>query len=262
MADLKKIGKKAISVFWRDKEAPPEELGQNLGPNIGPNLGPNLGPATAPYAPPVTTAPSAPASSTSGDNPFYKALEQELLKQMPTAFAEFNSQVAEISEKFPALDQATRDQLAFHAAQTALKARQQDLTVNHVLQALDTVIKSLSKEEAEFQTQNEEGFRQKLAGVRQKINELKQGITARENRLVELQKELDAFIAARNEEKKRLEHEKSQLLSDQLVTENEINQIEQKKREREADFHSALQSHVQNFNALRERLASNLQKLK
>jgi len=257
MADLKKIGKKAISVFWRDKEPPSEELGPNLGPDLGPNLGP-----TTPYTPPATTAPITQASPASGDNPFYKALEQELLKQMPVAFAEFNSQAAAIGEKFPALDQTTRDQLAFHAAQTALKARQQDLNVNHVLQALDTVIKSLSREESEFNTQNEEGFKQKLAGVRQKIGELKQGITARENRLVEIQKELDAFIAARNEEKKRLENEKSQLLSNQLVTENEINQIEQKKREREADFRSALQAHQQNFTALRERLASNLQKLK
>jgi len=262
MADLKSIGKKAISVFWREKEAPPEETGSNLGPDLGPNLGPDLGPAASPYSPPVTTAPLPPASPAAGDSPFYKPLEQELLKQMPVAFTEFNSQAAVISEKFPALDQATRDQLAFHAAQTALKARQQDLNVNQVLQALDTVIKSLGREEAEFNAQNEEGFRQKLAGVRQKISELKQGIAARENRLVEIQKELDAFIAARNEEKKRLENEKSQLLSNQLVTENEINQIEQKKREREADFRSALQAHQQNFTALRERLASNLQKLK
>ncbi|HNW61221.1 MAG TPA: hypothetical protein PKI62_16225 [bacterium] len=182
-------------------------------------------------------------------------------KKMPSAFAEFNLQLADLTDKFPALDQATRDQLAFHAAQTALKARQQDLNVAHVLQALDAVIKTLRQEEAEFTTQNEEGFKQKLAGVRQKITDLKQGISSRENRLVEIQNELDAFIAARTEEKKRLENEKSQLLSDQLVTENEISQIEQKKREREASFHNALERHQQNFTALRERLATNLQKL-
>ncbi|HOT95715.1 MAG TPA: hypothetical protein PLG50_10955 [bacterium] len=255
MADLKKLGKKAISVFWREKEA----AAQDLGPSPAPNLGPILSSPVSPTPIPPLSMPSATAPA---DTPFYKEIEQELAKNMPPAFAEFNLQLADLTEKFPALDQMTRDQLAFHAAQTALKARQQHLSVDHVLQALDTAIKALNQEEAQFSTQNEEGFKQKLAEVRQKINGLKQGIALRENRLVEIQKELDAFIAARNEEKKRLEAEKAQLLSDQLVTENEINQIEQKKREREANFHTALQLHQQNFAALRDRLAANLQKIK
>jgi hypothetical protein len=254
MADIKKLGKKAISVFWREKEQPAQEL--------GPNLGPDLGPASPPVAPPVSIPPLSGESPRTGENPFFQELEKELGKNMPPAFAEFSVQLADLSEKFPALDQTTRDQLAFHAAQTALKARQQELTVGHVLQALDAVIKSLNQEATEFTSQNEQGFKEKLASIRLKIGELKQGIAARENRLVEVQKELDAFIAARTEEKKRLESEKAQLLSDQLLTENEINQIEQKKREREATFQSALQLHQQNFNALRERLSANLQKLK
>ncbi len=256
MADLKNLGKKAISVFWREKESPAQDLGPSPAPDLGPILSSPLSSSTP--IPPL----SVPSGTAPADTPFYKEIEQEMGKSMPPAFAEFNLQLADLTDKFPALDQMTRDQLAFHAAQTALKARQQDLGVNHVLQALDSVIKALNQEEAQFSTQNEEGFKQKLAAVRQKISDLKQGIAIRENRLAEIQKELDAFIAARNEEKKRLETEKSQLLSDQLVTENEINQIEQKKREREANFSTALQLHQQNFAALRERLAANLQKLK
>jgi hypothetical protein len=250
MADLKGIGKNAIAVFWREKEEQVQDL--------GPNLAPSPSPATAApaYSPILESGP------VTSDNPFYKDIEKELLKNMPPAFGELNVQMAEINEKFSSLDQATRDQLAFHAAHAALKARQQNLTVADVLQALDGGVKSLSQEEAQFNNQNEQGFKDKLAAVRQKISQLKQGISMRENRLVEVQKELDAFIAARNEEKKKLEAEKAQLLSDQLVTENEINQIEQKKREREANFRSAMQTHMQNYSALRERLAANLQKLK
>jgi hypothetical protein len=253
MADLKSIGKKAISIFWSEGESP----AQDLGPNLSPQPAPEAAAAAAPiYVPP-------PRSETAAsDNPFYKELEKEIGKNMPPAIAEFVSQLAVINEKFANLDEATRDQLAFQMAQTAMKARSQELTVAQVIQGAAAVVDSLGMEESEFSRQNEQGFQQKVAEVRRKIDELKQGISAREKRLVEVQKELDAFIAARTEEKKKLESEKAKLLSDQLVTENEISHIEQKKRERETTFHGAMEAHRQIFDALRARLAANLQKLK
>lgn len=253
MADLKKLGKKAISIFWREGET-----AQDLGPNLAPPAAaaPDPLPSAPVYTPPPAAVPAA------GENPFYQELEKEIGKNMPPAIAEFISQLAVINTKFANLDEATRDQLAFQMAQTAMKARNQELTVGHVLQGAETLVRSLGTEEKEFTQQNDQGFRDKLAAVRRKIEELKQGISTREQRLVDLQKELDAFIAARNDEKKRLESEKAKLLSDQLVTENEITQIEGKKRDREASFHQALEAHVKNLDALRARLAANLEKLK
>ncbi len=247
MPDFKKIKKAAIGMFWNEPEPQPLDLGPNPIPD-----------ATAPLSPlePIASAPP------TSDNTFYPAIEKELLAAMPPEFSEFFSQMAVINEKFANLDQPTRDKLAFHAAQTALKVRQLNLTPAVIQQAMQILMKKLESEKQEFLQQNDQGFQKRQVSIRNKIQELKQGIKMRENRLQTIQQELDAYIKAKNEEMKKLEAEKAKLLSDQLVTENDISQIEQKKRDREQEFASALKSHEERLVELKNRLENNLADLK
>ncbi len=250
MPDFKKIKKAAIGVFWRESESPAENRPEDLGPNPV-SASPASLPPLDPLAVPVVN-----------DNTFYPAIEKELLAAMPPEFAEFYNQMAVINDKFSHLDQATRDKLAFHAAQTALKVRQLNLSPAVIQQAMQLLSKKLESEKQEFLLQNNKGFQQRQAGIHNKIQELKQGIKARESRLQSIQQELDAYVKAKNEEMKKLESEKARLLSDQLVTENEFNQIEQKKQEREQQFSGALKSHEARLAELKNRLQSNLSDLK
>jgi len=255
MADLKKLKKAAIEIFWKEKEQPSlEPIG--LDPTLAP-----LSPVTAasPAPAPAFQPATAPVEV---DQTFYKAVEAELNKAIDPDSAEFYNQMAVINEKFPNLDEPTRYQLAFHAAQTAVKARGVTLTFAGLLKTLDRLNQVIDVEKRDFKLQNEQGYQDNLSQVRKKSQEIGEGIQARESRLQAIEKELESFIAARNAEKKKLEEERSQLISQRVVVESEINQLEQKKSEREIRFNAALDAHQRRLDQLRQNLQMNLKSVK
>jgi len=248
MSDMKKIKKAAIGLFWKEKEQDPVDLGPAA---INPE------PETAAIVPEYT-----PLRADAVDKEFYNALEGELQKNMPAEFAEFYNQMSVINEKFANLDEPTRYQLAFHAAQTALKARNLNLSYTSLSRAAAKLLDTLAGEKQEFSLQNDQGFNSNLSAIKRKVEELSNGIKSRENQLVSLQQELDAFIAAKNQEKKKLESERDRLVSDRVVTESQINQLEQKKRERQGRFDGAWQAQQGRIEELRREIESYLKGIK
>ncbi len=242
MAALKKIK----GIFWRTEESTPQD--------ISPEPVVNLDPLTFP-----TASKEIPAEV---DTEFFSRIEKELAKAMPIEFAEFYNQVSVINEKFSNLDEATRYQLAFHAAQTALKTRKKNLTPASLIKSITGMEKVLDSEKHEFQSQNEQGYQSNLATVQKKAGEMSQGIEDREHRLEALQKQIDAFLAAKSAEKQRLEDERAQLISQRVVAEGEINQLQQKKTERETQFNSALEAHRQRLEELKSELEDHLRNIK
>ncbi|MBN2355132.1 hypothetical protein JXO59_03415 [candidate division KSB1 bacterium] len=245
MASLKKLKKAAVGIFWKEGETEPEDLApqtQTLDP--------------------VTLPPSPTPVSSKVDQTFYKAIEAELTKSMPVEFAEFYNQMSVINDKFSNLDEPTRYQLAFHAAQTALKARNLTLSYQSLVKSAERMIEVLTLEKQEFDSQNEKGFHDNLAAIRRKVQEISEGIKSRESRILSLQKEMDAYIAAKTEEKRKLEGERDQLVSDRVVTESQINQLEQKKADRSASFNGALQAHNERLNELKSELENYLKGIK
>jgi chromosome segregation ATPase len=242
MAALKKIK----GMFWRDAES--------KSPDISPEPAVTLEPLNI-----STASPEPPAGV---DPEFFGSIEKELAKAMPIEFAEFYNQVSVINEKFSNLDEATRYQLAFHAAQTALKTRKKNLTPASLIKSIAGMGKVLDSEKREFQSQNEQGYQSNLATVQKKAQEMSQGIKDRESRLEALQKEIDAFLAAKSAEKKRFEDERAQLISQRVVAEGEIKQLQQKKTERETQFNSALEAHRQRLEELKSELEDHLKNIK
>jgi hypothetical protein len=241
MADLKKIK----NLFWRDEGLQP----QTLSPEPAANFEPLTNPITASAAPAEV-------------NPeFFNSIERELAKGMPIEFTEFYNQLSVINEKFSNLDEATRYQLAFHAAQTALKTRNQNLTPGSLIKAITGMVEVLETEKREFQTQNEQGFQTNLGTVQKKAQEMSQGIKDREQRLQLLQKEIDTFLATKSAEKRRLEDERSQLISQRVVAEGEMNQFQQKKVARETQFNQALEAHHQRLEVLKTELENHLKNI-
>jgi DNA repair exonuclease SbcCD ATPase subunit len=249
MSGLKKIK----SLFWQEPETP---SAAPLSPE----------PLAPIPPPPVYTAPepvlSAPAAPVAVDQEFYSGIEKEIGKAMTGEFVEFYNQMSVINEKFGNLDEPTRYQLAFHAAQTALKARNINLTFMNLLKAMDQLNEVLDVEKREFQMQNNQGYQANLNSVKSKSEEIGQGIKARENRLQAIQQELEAFLAAKNAEKKKLEEERNSLVSQRVVVESELNQLEMKKEERAKRFEAALQAHAQRLAQLKDKLQSNLRSIK
>lgn len=250
MADLKKIKKAAIGLFWQEDETKPQD--------ITPQPAINLEPLTTEPIPFVNTT-SAPAAV---DQEFYSAIEKELAKATPPEFSEFYNQMSVINEKFSNLDKSTRYQLAFHAAQTALKARNQNLSSGSLSKSISKMIESLDMEKREFHVQNEQGFQTNLSKVRNKAEEISQNVQARENRLQALQQEIDAFLKAKNDEKKRLDEERAQLISQRVIAEGEMNQLQQKKAQRETNFDNALEAHRQRLEQLKTELDEHLKSIK
>ncbi len=206
--------------------------------------------------------PIAPTNTPAEVNPeFFKSIELELAKGMPIEFTEFYNQMSVINEKFSNLDEATRYQLAFHAAQTALKTRNQHLTPASLSNAIHQLVKVLETEKREFQAQNEQGFQTNLGNVQKKVQEMSQNIKDREQRLQALQKEIDTFLATKSAEKRRLEDERTQLISQRVVAEGEMNQLQQKKTERETQFNQALAAHQQRLEELKMELADHLKNI-
>jgi len=242
MPDLKKIKK----IFWREPEPSPAAL--------SPELASPIEPISIPKEPTKITAAS--------DSEFYRAIEKSIANTMPSEFAEFYNQMTVINEKFPNLDKATRYQLAFHAAQTALKTRNQQLTPGSLVRSIDSMARALDAEKQEFDTANEQSYRENYQQVEQKVQQMSQGIKDREHRLELLQKEIDAFLAAKNAEKKKLEDERMQLISQRVIAEGEMNQLKQKKAERETQFHAALEAHRQRLQELRIELEEHLKTIK
>lgn len=242
MADFKKLK----GLFWKDEEPAPED--------ISPDPAAPLEPLTIPSVPL-----EAPAEV---DSEFFGAIEKELAKSMPVEFSEFYSQMSVINEKFSNLDEATRFQLSFHAAQTALKTRKQNMTPASLTKSIANLVKILDREKQEFQAQNDQGYHSNLTGVQKKAEEMSQGIKDRENRLQALQKEIDAFLAAKSAEKKKLEDERAQLISQRVIAEGEMNQLGQKKTERETKFNAALEAHRQRLDELRSELEEHLKNIK
>jgi len=242
MADLKKIK----NLFWRGADSKPEEL----SPQPISNIEPLIMPAVSMKSPAAV------------DTEFFEAIQQELNKTMPVEFAEFYNQMSVINEKFANLDEATRYQLAFHAAQTALKTRNHNLTPVSLIKSLGSMVKALENEQREFQSQNEQGYQANLSNVQKKADEMSRGIKDREDRLQALQKEIDSFLAAKSAEKKRLEDDRAQLISQRVVAEGEINQFQQKKTERSIKFNSALDAHRQRLEGLKSELEQHLKNIK
>jgi hypothetical protein len=131
-----------------------------------------------------------------------------------------------------------------------------------LLKSVSGLAKVLDREKQEFQNQNEQGYQINLAGVQKKAQEMSQGITDRELRLQALQKELDAFLAAKSSEKKKLEDERAQLISQRVIAEGEMNQLGQKKAERETKFNAAIDAHRQRLDELRSELEEHLKNIK
>ncbi|HOX86612.1 MAG TPA: hypothetical protein PKW76_10990 [bacterium] len=243
MAKIKKIK----DLFWRHEETRPEDLAPA---SVG-----DLDPLTFPVTPPLPT----PADV---DSEFYRAIEKELAKTTPAEFAEFHNQMSVINEKFTNLDETTRFQLAFHAAQTALKARSHSLTPAALVKSITEIEKTLESEKREFNAQNDHGYQANQAAVQQKVQQMSQGIKDREARLQTLQKEIDSFLSAKSAEKKKLEDERAQLISQRVVAEGEINQLQQKKNERETQFHAALEAHRRRLVELKAKLSEHLANIK
>jgi chromosome segregation ATPase len=242
MAKLKKIK----GLFWRDGESQPQELAPE--PAVNPET-------LTSHSAPILQAP------TDVDSEFFSAIEKELSKSMPIEFAEFFNQMSVINEKFSNLDEGTRCQLAFHAARTALKTRNQSLTPASLVKSITSMVKVLDTEKREFQMQNDQGYQANLAQVQSNVQEMSKGITDRENRLQALQKEIDSFLAAKSAEKKKLEDERAQLISKRVIAEGGINQLQQKKTERETKFNQALEAHRQRLEELKSDLEEHLKNI-
>lgn len=242
MADLKKIKR----LFWREAE---EQSAISSPKEVGP---------LEPIPMPVEVTKSATAS----DSEFYGAIEKAIASAMPAEFAEFYNQMSVINEKFPNLDKATRYQLAFHAAQTALKTRNQPLTPAILSKSVDSLTRILETEKQEFEAANEQSYRDNYRKVEQKVQQMSQGIKERESRLQILQQEIEAFLAAKNAEKKKLEDERMQMISQRVIAESELNQLKQKKAERENLFNAALEAHRQRLQELKIELEENLKQIK
>lgn len=255
MAGLKKIKDATIGLFWKTGEQPLEP--STLGPTM---------PSTSMSMPQITptVAPLAVTSVQPGtvDQGFYTAIEAELNKAVDADYAEFYNQMTVINEKFANLDEPTRYQLAFHAAQTALKARGASLTFAALLKNVDRLTEVLDVEKREFKMQNDQGYQDNMTNIRKKSSDIGDGIKAREQRLQAVQQELEAFLAAKNAEKKKLEEERSQLISQRVVVESEINQLDQKRAERESRFNGALSVHAQRLLQLKQNLQTNLRNIK
>jgi hypothetical protein len=247
MPDMKKIKKAAIGLFWKENSQTLEPLSSEPALRLDP-----------------ISMPMPPTATDKGvvDQAFYSAIEAELNKAMDTDFSEFFNQMSVINEKFSNLDEATRYQLAFHAAQTALKARGVNLTFSGLLKTLGRLNQVLDVEKREFKMQNDQGYQNNLTNIRQKSTEIGEGIKTRENRLQEIERELEAFLAAKNAEKKKLDEERNQLISQRVVVESEINQLEQKKGERESRFNAALEAHLQRLAKFQQDLQTNLKIIK
>lgn len=243
MATLKKLK----GIFWREAEPAGE-------PNLAPPPIDNLEPLSVPS--------SAATPSAEVDSQFYAAIEKELAQAMPAEFREFYNQMSVITEKFPNLDKATRYQLAFHAAQTALKTRNQQLTPTSLVKSVDSMSRALDAEKQEFQVANEQSYRNNYQQVEQKVQQLSQGIKERENRLQSLQKEIDALLATKNAEKKKLEDERVQMISQRVIAEGEMNQLQQKKTDRQNQFNAALEAHRQRLLDLKIELEEHLKNIK
>lgn len=241
MADLKKLK----GLFWKDEEPDTQDL--------SPEPAVTLEPLSSPSVPL-----EAPAEV---DSEFFGAIEKELAKSMPVEFSEFYNQMSVINEKFSNLDEATRYQLSFHAAKTALITRKQNMTPASLTKSISNLVKVLDREKQEFQAQNDQGYQSNLAGVQKKAQEMSQGIKDRENRLQALQKEIDAFLAAKSAEKKKLEDDRAQLISQRVIAEGEMNQLGQKKTERETKFNDALEAHRQRLDALKSELEEHLKNI-
>ncbi len=242
MANLKKIK----GLFWKDSEPQPKDL--SPVPEV--KLEPINVPSTPSFQIPADV-----------DSEFFSAIEQELAKSRPAEFAEFYNQMSVINEKFANLDEATRYQLAFHAAKTALKTRGQSLTPAILIKSVTSMVNVLDTEKREFQIQNDQGYQSNLANVQKKAQEMSQGIKDRETRLQTLQKEIDAFLAAKSAEKKKLEDERAQLISQRVIAEGEINQLQQKKSARETQFNTALEAHRQKLEELKSELEDHLKNI-
>lgn len=240
MADLKKIKK----LFWREAEAPP----------VSPS------PAVVGPLEPIPIATEVPAAA--NDSGFYGSIETAIANSMPGEFAEFYNQMTVINEKFPNLDKATRYQLAFHAAQTALKARHQQLTPAALVKSIDSMTRALDGEKQEFVTANEQSYQSNYRQVEQKVQQMSQGIKDRESRLQMIQQEIEAFLAEKNAEKKKLEEERMQMISQRVIAEGEMNQLKQKKAERETQFNAALEAHRQRLQELKIELEQHLKNIK
>lgn len=243
MADLKKIKEATIGLFWREAESDSQDLSPESPAKIEPLIVPNV---------PIENV----------DQEFFKSIQQELTKAMPIEFAEFYNQMSVISEKFSNLDEATRYQLAFHAAQTALKTRNRSLTSTSLIKSINSMVKALETEKREFQLQNEQGYQVNHDKVRKKTEEMSQGIKDREDRLKALQQEIDTFLAAKSSEKKKLEDERAQMISQRVIAESEINQLQQKKTERETKFNNALETHRERLEEMKSDLEDHLKNIK
>jgi len=244
MAGMKKIGKAVGGLFWKNNSSKQEFSQPDL---ISPLLVPTETPSVL-----MTT------NSAEVDQEFYRSIEAELQKSTPAEFAEFFNQLSVFNEKFPNLDEPTRYQLAFHAAQTALKPRNQQLTFSSLNHAVSSMMSILDNENRAFQTQNEQGFNTNLKSVQNKVAEIATGIRNIETRLEAVQKELDAFLSAKNQEKKKLDDERSRLISERIVVEGEINKLQDKKSERQNRFTVALQAQRQRLESIKTALENNL----
>jgi hypothetical protein len=247
MPDMKKLKKAAVGLFWKQSN-------QSLEP-LSPE--PSMQPLSISIPTPL------PATDNRVVDPtFYSAIESELNKAMDADFNEFYNQMSVINEKFSNLDEPTRYQLAFHAAQTALKARGANFTLPGLLKTIDRLNQVLDVEKREFKMQNDQGYQDNLTNVRKKSLDIGEGIKMRENRLQAIKQELETFLAAKNAEKKKLDEERSQLISQRVVVESEINQLEQKKGERESRFNAAQEAHLQRLAKLKQDLQTNLKIIK
>jgi hypothetical protein len=247
MADINKLKKAVVGAFWREPAANQ----------------PSMEPVTAapfPISPILTSAPM--SASAEVDPEFYRSIEQEVSRSTPAEFSEFYNQLLVINEKFPHLDENTRYQLAFNAAQTALKARNQNLTYQGLAQAISNLTTALENEKRTFLAQNDQGYQSNVAAIRKKVAEIAGGVRTCESRLEALQKEIDAFLAAKNQEKKKLEEERNRLISERVVTEGEMTKLETTKAERESRFGAAMEAHRQRIENLKLALDSNLKSMK
>ncbi len=248
MANLKKLKKATIGLFWKEQEAQQQEL--------SPQPVYTLEPLTMSVAPTVSSPPA------EVNHEFYSAIERELAKATPPEFNEFYSQLSVINEKFANLDETTRYQLAFHAAQTALKARNQSLTPSALIKSVSKMNDVLDAEKREFSLQNEQSFQSNVEALRKKVEDINQNVKSRESRLQALQQELESFLAAKNAEKKKLEDERAQFITQRVTSENEMQQLEKKKTDRESQFNAALEAHVQRLEKLKNELVSRLKDVK
>jgi hypothetical protein len=247
MAGLNKLKKAVVGAFWRDTAANPSSIEP-------------VATAPLPISPVVTPAPV--SASAEIDPEFYRSIEQEVNRSTPVEFAEFYNQLVVINDKFANLDENTRYQLAFNAAQTALKARNQNLTYQGLVQAVSSLTMALDNEKRTFYAQNDQGYQSNLAAIRKKVTEIAGGVRDCESKLESIQKEIDAFLAAKNQEKKKLDEERNRLISQRVVTEGEMTKLESTKTDRESRFAAAMEAHRQRIDNLKLALDNNLKSMK